>query len=285
MQFQSHAKWILSGEHAVIRGGKAIAFPLKGYKCTLGFSRSDRINVTHDVFSTVLSNNELNGSFVDLLKEASEFLNVDFSEIRGLFSIHNNILMNAGLGSSAAICANVAKLFAYLGFTDDTLLLAKNLENHFHKKSSGLDVAVAVKENPVIFQKNRVIKIPKISFWPEITLTYSGPKMPTSLCTKAVAKIFRENESVALELDNMMNEASDLCESALETSRFDLLKDGINFGNEVFRRWGLINEQLETHMSMLKSKGAVASKPTGSGLGGYVVSLWETKPAINAIFV
>lgn len=280
MQFQSHAKWILSGEHAVIRGGKAIAFPMKQYKCTLDFTKSDKLSVKHNVSS---ENNKLNESFIDLLKEASEFLNTE--EINGSFLIRNNILMNAGLGSSAAICANVAKLFAYLGYTDDTLTLAKNLENHFHKKSSGLDVAVAVKENPVIFRNNAVIKIPKISFWPNITLTYSGPKMPTSLCTEAVAKTFQENENIALELDNMMNEATDLCESALATTNFDMLRDGITLGNEVFKRWGLVNEQLAKHMQMLKSKGAVASKPTGSGLGGYVISLWKFRPKIDAIFV
>jgi mevalonate kinase len=31
-------------------------------------------------------------------------------------------------------------------------------------------------------------------------------------------------------------------------------------------------------MEMLKKAGAVAVKPTGSGGGGYVLSLWTTQP-------
>jgi mevalonate kinase len=95
---------------------------------------------------------------------------------------------------------------------------------------------------------------------------------------KSVQEIFRKNESLALELDNLMNHSADLCESALKNADFEKLKDGINLGCEVFREWGLCHEPLEYHIDMVLSAGAVAAKPIGSGLGGYVVSLWQEKP-------
>lgn len=280
MKFYSHAKWILSGEHSVIRGGKAIAFPLKNYKCTTDFQESKTLSIKYEIENSFI--NKLDETFIALLNKASELANIDTKKISGSFTISSNILMKSGLGSSAAICANIAKIFKYLGYFNDEFMLAQKLENHFHKISSGLDVAVAISENPIIFQDNHIIKTPKITFWPNITLTYSGPKLLTSNCSEIVNKMFCENENFALNLDKMMNEASNLCESGLENANFDLLKDGICLGNEVFKRWNLINDQLEQHMHMLKSKGAVATKPTGSGLGGFVIGLWESKPNINS---
>ncbi len=41
---------------------------------------------------------------------------------------------------------------------------------------------------------------------------------------------------------------------------------------------GLISESLQQHMQQLLHEGALAVKPTGSGSGGYVLSLWESEP-------
>ena len=39
-----------------------------------------------------------------------------------------------------------------------------------------------------------------------------------------------------------------------------------------------MSEGLQQHMNHLLSSGAIAVKPTGSGGGGFVLSLWEKRP-------
>jgi mevalonate kinase len=93
-----------------------------------------------------------------------------------------------------------------------------------------------------------------------------------------IGKIFQRDKKLAIELDEQMDFASNLCEEALKNSDFCKLKDGINLGGEIFRRWGLCNSSMSEHMNKLLSWGARAVKPIGSGLGGYVLSLWEEDP-------
>lgn len=273
MEFSSHAKWILSGEHTVTRGGKAIAFPLKKYKCSIEYETFEELDINHKNMDS-----NYNNTFCELLQRAAEFLNINFNEISGKFLITNNIRMNSGLGSSAAICVNIANIFMYLGFTSDTFSLAKHLEDIFHQKSSGLDIAVAMSDKPIIFQNNKIHDTLDISFWPHLMLSYSGEKSETSKCADIVKSVFCKDHSLAVELDSMMNHASDLCEHGLINANFDQMKDGISLANEVFTKWGLNNESTSAHINMLLQDGAAAAKPAGSGLGGYIVSLWEKKP-------
>jgi mevalonate kinase len=267
----SPAKWILCGEHSVVRGGKALAFPLRDYSNSFTVEKSG-------VFSIDADREFSKETIFSLLETASEFLNVPLSEVSSRIVVRSDIPTKAGLGSSAALCSNVARLFNRYGFCDDMLTLAKNLENRFHQKSSGLDVAVALENKPVIFQNNRVIEFLESNFWPPMILTYSGEKSITSDCAKVVREVFSKDEKLAVKLDRQMNIASELCEDALKTANFYKLREGITLGNDVFQRWGLCDSLMSFHIKKLLSDGAVAAKPIGSGLGGYILSLWEEKP-------
>ncbi|MDR1560844.1 MAG: hypothetical protein LBS23_00615 [Holosporaceae bacterium] len=269
--FSSHAKWILSGEHTVVRGGKAIAFPLHCYVNSVFSEKSKEFSVNSKV-------SIIKSIIVSLFETASKFTQIPLKDIRRAFTIKNNIPVKTGLGSSAAISVNIANIFKYHGFGGDLFSLARLLENKFHGKSSGLDVTVVLKNKPIVFENNCITSIIEPTFWPHLILTYSGKKSTTSQCIDTVQRMFLKNEKLANELDVLMNQSSNMCEEALKTANFNQLRDGIILGNEVFHKWGLCNEQLTNHMKDLFLDGAVAAKPIGSGLGGYVVSLWEEKP-------
>jgi mevalonate kinase len=160
--------------------------------------------------------------------------------------------------------------------------LATQLEDVFHQNSSGLDPAVAVVNKPIIFQNRKVVEVLTVPSWPHLVLSYSGESSPTSECVKIVNDIFTHNIETAIELDAEMNEASNLCEIGLKNSDFEALKEGIELGHKIFYRRGLCTPLLESHIKMLLSNGAVAAKPTGSGLGGFVISLWKEKPTLRS---
>jgi mevalonate kinase len=269
--FFSYAKWILSGEHSVVRGGKAVVFPLRRYKNSIFLRKAERFSVKYDT-------ENLEDIIISLMELASAFTKIPLDSIRSELTVINSIPTQMGLGSSAAICVNIANIFKHYGFNGEVFDLARYLENKFHQSSSGLDVSVSIMDEPLIFHGNKIIDILRPTFWPCLALSYSGEKSITSHCVKFVQEIFRKNKSWALELDNLMNHSADLCEIAFKSADFEKLKDGINIGCEVFRNWGLCHEPLEYNIKMALSVGAVAAKPIGSGLGGYVISLWHEKP-------
>ena len=78
-----------------------------------------------------------------------------------------------------------------------------------------------------------------------------------------------------------MAQAVKMAQLALEkkdSNSLRLLTEAIKKGADCFQKWGLVSETLSQHMQVLYAHGALAVKPTGSGNGGFVVSLWETSP-------
>lgn len=324
MKFCSHAKWIMAGEHTVVRGGKALAFPLRNLSLSLEWSPGNRANENANALEIFDMSPELQKTFINLLMSASDFCNIDFKKIAGKFRVQSDIPIKSGLGSSAAICSNLARLFEAFGFcnSDQVLELATHLENLLHGKSSGLDTAVAISERGVVFQHNKVQNFidsfnsigsvifvsvnsegcafpaffdscdssnhlnrpnhPNHStFWPHIALSYSGEKSSTAECSALVRELIRKDPKKAADMDFLMNEGANLCESGLLNRCLDDIEKGIKSCNEAFKGWELYNSSLEAHAKSLMNSGAIAVKPIGSGLGGFMLSLWEDTPSVT----
>ena len=270
MKITSCAKWILTGEHAVIRGGKAIVFPFRSYENTLDFIPNDSTEIFDEKCPE-----QIISSLIDL---AAAYTKIPKEKFQGRIKIQNSIPIGRGLGSSAALCANIAKLSKFLGYSGDLVALGRHLENKFHKNSSGLDVAASIANKPIVFQHNVIKEFLNLENLPHFTLTYCGKSSLTSECVEKIERLFKLNESKAISLDKDMNSSAELCEKGLKEENFSELAEGINLGNEVFKAWNLYNDELRQVSDILKKKGAVAHKPIGSGLGGYVVALWDHKP-------
>ena len=58
----------------------------------------------------------------------------------------------------------------------------------------------------------------------------------------------------------------------------------IKKSHNCFEQWGLVNEDVKRHQEILIEAGALAVKLTGSGGGGYVLSLWESVPSAKLPF-
>lgn len=269
MQSTSYAKWILTGEHAVVRGHRAIAFPMREFSCTISFQKNSTLTVDNPDDYQIA---------IDLLNASADYLHIPVEKLYGNYSMTSQIPPKSGLGSSAAICVNIAKIIQQMGLSNSVLELAKHMENYFHTKSSGLDIAVTLKNRPIVFQNNQFVDNLECKFWPHMILTHSGLSSSTATCANKVKSLIQQDSVLSEELDLLMNESSLLCETALKDANIQNLRDGINLACDVFDRWGLCNEQMKNQMLDLRKKGAIATKPVGSGLGGYILSLWEENP-------
>lgn len=285
-QAKIHAKWILVGEHAVLRHSPALVFPVPNKYIHLSYlSVEDELSAD---FSAPYGETLLL-FFWGILEEGLHHLGLKREHLKGRFFIENNIPMGAGMGFSAALCVAVARWFAFKKWIsmDELFDCAKRLENSFHGKSSGVDIAGVLSNQGVRFKCDMEIKPIKLAWEPKLYLSCSESISVTAKCIKAVDELAEKYPAQAKEIDEAMMASVALAEEALmlnEQEGFPLLAQAISLARSCFEKWGLIKGSLEQHIQILMENGAVAVKPTGAGSGGYVLSLWDKEPPKNLPF-
>src|SRR5205823_3968385 len=129
-EFHTHTfgKWILAGEHAVLRGSRALAFPLPARGLELNHSASGG---ELKVQTKGLQQDVLHACALLAIERAIDLLHIGRSAINGMLLIVNRIPCGAGLGASAALCVALARWLEALRLVspDDVYEFARRLEN------------------------------------------------------------------------------------------------------------------------------------------------------------
>lgn len=277
---RTFGKWILAGEHAVIRGGPALAFPLLSKSLQIRYRPSkDPLQVHFEG----PNGTELQLLFWGVLERALETVSAHLSQIGGEMRIHSDLPVGAGLGASAALCAGIGLWCREQGMvkSENVYEFSRCLENMFHGESSGVDIAVSLSGEGLRFVRGKKFVTVTPKWNPKLYLSYSGQRGVTSECVNKVKQLLAENPSLGERLDEQMCESVRVCEHALsigEPEGFTQLKTALLLGRDCFEHWGLIPAEFQRHILELESAGAWAVKPTGSGGGGYALSLWREDP-------
>ena len=269
----TYGKWILCGEQSVIRGYPAIVFPLGNYSLKLHYSHTP---------SPI--------KIVSKQPQYNEALQATWQQCWGIFNqthhlycqqgdlfIDSNIPIGQGMGASAALCLAVARcVHTLLSLPSaDIWQTAKQLEHHFHGLSSGLDILGAGSQQGEWFHQGQHRAL-KLAWQPHCTLTPSHEIGSTAKAIAKVQQIHQENPTLGLELDKKMEMSVNMALHALEQQSNGLrpLQEALKLSHECFQNWGLITPNMQQKIDELYAKGALAVKPTGSGGGGYLLSLW-----------
>lgn len=279
-QTRAHAKWILAGEHAVLRNSPALVFPVPNKYVALSYIAAED-ELTAD-FSAPYGETLLL-FFWGVLEEGLHLLGLKQEQLKGKFFLENNIPMGAGMGFSAALCVVVARWFAFQKriSVDQLFDFARKLENSFHGKSSGVDIAGVLNNQGMRFKSDEEIQPIQLAWQPKLYLSCCESISVTAKCIKAVDELWDTDPGKAQKIDTDMAASVELAEKALRLNQkegFSLLAEAILAAQRCFEEWGLIKGALEQHIQILIKKGAVVAKPTGAGSGGYVVSLWDREP-------
>lgn len=272
----TYGKWILSGEHTVVRGGEALVFPLKGKVTRLTYTESEQ-NLTLTVAEGF--GRELELLFWGVLEKALEWTGLE--KPRGEILLESTIPVGAGLGASAALCVAFTRWFKFLGadLKESEYEFARRLENLFHGESSGVDIAVVQSEEALVFSRNGLRQKIKPLWRPHLYLTFTGDRGVTRECVRQVQLLISKNESLGEKIDQQMKESVDLAYTSLcKKEDFQSLKKSFDLASDCFSQWGLWTPRMRELESTLKKAGAVAVKPTGSGNGGFLLSLWQEEP-------
>jgi len=280
-----NGKWILTGEHAVIRGFPALLFPVSSKTLKLTYTPSqDSLSIHYQGEYK----DKLDLAFKSALSKSSELLKINLNELTGKIFISNQIPVGAGMGASGALCVAVGELLTHLGYLqkDDLFNFAKSLEDLFHGQSSGADIAIAIAKRGISFTNNGHIEPITMNWQPLWFLSYTGKASITSTSVNKVQSLCTTNESLAKKLDLDMAKSVTMAKKALllsEQAGFALLKDAINLAHCCYQQWGLCDNDINRHADTLKNAGAKALKSTGAGGGGYMLSLWDEKPCDEII--
>jgi len=276
----THGKWILTGEHAVLRGCPAIIFPVPSRALTLCYQiDSEKVRAT---FSG-LHDESLQPIFWAALERAIAIIGKPGQALTGHFYLHNTIPISTGMGASAALCVAIGRWLIWQGHLNEDRLyeFARELENLFHQESSGADIAATMANAGIYFIRNGERHIIQPQWQPIWFLSHSGKTSGTARCVTKVKELWQQSSELALQIDADMLKSVELAEAALQQNESEgliKLKTAIDLAHSCFVRWGLAGGIVAEHIAKLKAAGALAAKPTGSGDGGFVLSLWQTVP-------
>lgn len=280
MKLEARGKWILAGEHAVLRGVPALVFPLRSNGVTLTYEPSEtslQLNLTGP------RGEELKLLAWGVLENAAVRLGHSLSEVHGRMQIESDLPIGAGLGASAALCVVVARWCEQMGWIKAEALyeFGRSLEDLFHGESSGVDIAVALGGEGLKFRRGQAAQPVKFQWRPNLYLSFCGHRGVTADCVSQVKNLIAQDPLKGERLDSRMNQAVVLAEQAMqltEKSGLGLLAESMSMALSCFEEWGLTEAPLADHLNALKAAGALAVKPTGSGGGGFVLSLWAQPP-------
>ena len=277
-----YGKWILSGEHSVLRSQAAIAFPLKKYYIDFSYEETNekiKINYTGEkelIFKM---------SFLKLFEQALKVVGKTLDDVKGTITINSHIPFGAGFGTSAILAVACSILFERKSWIskDDMIAVAKKIEDLSHKKSSGIDVVAVLEQKNILFQNGKVKKyLEGFKQQPHLYLSYCGKKCSTYFAVSQVMNLFSKRDQDLKRIDEVMLKSVNLCLESMEQDNEDQmkesLKEGLDLAEQCFQDLSLMSKELREHSETLKQAGALATKPTGSGLGGFVISLWDKKP-------
>ncbi|MCY4444486.1 MAG: hypothetical protein OXC44_06795 [Proteobacteria bacterium] len=279
---ESCGKVIMTGEHAVMYGAKAVAAALVDKRMFVSVSFHDDIDSGVKVF---LFEKDFTAECVSTIHKALELLRIKVE--RGM-SVHiqSHIPLGAGLGASAALCVGVIRALAAcydITLSSERLMgLANILEERFHGSPSGLDVAAVC-----LFSVAPLISFAKREGKPHY-VTLPSPRcfhfwlVDSTLRSSTKAMVERSggyfSSSQCAQRVAAFDDCHDLFVKACRLQDHNLLAQSMTRSAELLSAIDVVGARLSQMMEKLLDLGVLAAKPTGSGGAGYVLVLLPSDP-------
>lgn len=279
-------KIILIGEHSVVYGEPAIAFPFHAAAVTATAEQSEEMRLHCSYFSGQLAHapKQLHNIKESIIQTLA-FLNKEDSFS---FTVTSTIPPERGMGSSAAVAVAVIRsIFDYYSYAYTEVELSSlvnKAEKIAHGNPSGIDAAATSGTQPILFVKGKALQhfpMNMTSAW--LIVADTGIKGQTREAVKDVAHLFEMNKQ------EISDKIAALGQLTLESKQAILANNTKQLGNTMTAAQQLLTELTVSHpmierlITAAKATGALGAKLTGGGRGGCVIALADSPDTANEI--
>ena len=273
----AHSKLILLGEHAVVYGMPAIAlpFPLLEVVSTVE-EIADQLTLLCDYYSGPLQHvpHKLRG-IASCIAETLHILNKPEKGL--LIRLHSSIPIGRGLGSSAAIAIAIVKsLFAFHRQSLDPkvlMSLVHKAETFAHGTPSGIDMAAALSDVPIWFQKGKKIRNVQLGGPLFLIVADTGHFGDTRAAVLSVREKFRAYPAKTQKSVDHLGVITLEARAALSAGNLEWLGRLFDQAQAELAALGVSDDSINRLVDTAKKAGALGAKLTGGGRGGCVLAL------------
>lgn len=263
------AKLIISGEHAVLYNGRALTCAINLWmNVEVRKTFRYRVVVEQDRKKTVVNldddfpENKMDNPLCEIYRQFLLFTECDIYGIK--VKIKTEIHSRCGLGSSAALVVGMIKALDKLFQTHlseyKMTLLAKNCENIFHGKSSGIDVQTILRKGIVSFDNGKV-KNYRQKFNKICIIDTGKPQFPTKDVVSFVAQKCANDNAIWGEFYNIVVNEEALMLKGKSISYL------IDQNERLLEYIGVVSKKTADFIRLLKKYG-IHAKVCGAGTIG-----------------
>lgn len=282
-------KVILFGEHAVVYGKPALAMPVHSTR-----ARAEVVDLPEDSVGWVRIEapgtqasawlHEIDGA--DPLAAGIRLILKDLAgEPRAALSItiHSDIPVGAGMGSSAAVSVAVVRaLAAHLELDlppERVSALAFEVEKLQHGTPSGIDNTVVTYERPLYFIVGQPIQFVQVGRPFTLMIGDSGDRLPTRESVAAVRELRAADPESVDRVFAEIAAISDQGRRLIESGNLGQLGPLMDRNQTLLKAIQVSSHGLEGLIRAAKRAGALGAKLSGAGRGGIMIALVEPESA------
>jgi mevalonate kinase len=280
-------KTILFGEHAVVYGKPAIAAAVDRRVYVSINKRNDKR--THVNVEELGVSGFLNLENVTIEPEKGENFREGILEyvLRALIktgttsgievSIHIDIPIGAGLGSSAAV--TVATIMAASTFNeikltkDEIAKLAHQVELEVQGAASPIDTTLSTHGGVIYLSRDgeEIINL-EIDAEIPIVIGYTSKRGNTGKLIESVRRKMESHPQVMIPLFNSMEALTNGAREALICGDHQMVGEFMNINHGLLDAIGVNTQELSKMVFVARKTGAIGSKLTGAGGGGSIIA-------------
>ena len=278
------AKFILFGEHAVVYGQPAIAVPISDVRAFANVHIDHALKVPcikAEDFNIEFSLTNENPSdkiehIIKAIHLVAENTTLPYLLLGWKLVVWSQIPVARGLGSSAAISVVLIKILFQL--TGEELSQSKliklsfELEKYHHGQPSGIDNTVSSLERPILFQKDKEVKIinPRRFYF---VIGDTGIRKKTGQIVADVAARYKNNRKLYDSIFQKIGAIANQGTTVIEAGDRKQLGQLMNQNQTLLEKIGVSCPELDQLIEISRNNGALGAKLCGAGQGGCIVAL------------
>lgn len=269
-------KIILIGEHSVVYGKKAIAFPFAGVGIHTTVQKKPTIHIQSKYFSGTLDEMKQIASMHNLVL-LIEVLQKDLALPNFDLSIQSSIPSERGMGSSAAVAVSIVRaIFDWQNLALDNKNLLKYVdysEQIAHDNPSGIDAAATSGTQPILFEKGQPFEAFPLNVDAYLLVADTGIKGQTRQAVKDVATLVNQKGQSVQAIIDQLGDLTLEAKTAIIQNQAKRLGQIMTASHHLLQKLTVSNQTLDEAVEIALDNHALGAKLTGGGRGGCLIVL------------